>query len=226
MTTIDIWSTRQLCCAVCGVTREAQAQMPNYHGRRTDPEGFDLPVYSKALETCHSCGYVAPDLNKKPLHPEVIKSAAYQQILKNRLLNDGTKEMLCHALLMESAEEYVAAAWAMIQLAHLSDDSIPQQMTHDYLLKSLDLIEQAHQHGQLMTEESGLDTLLKVELHRRIGEFEKAKDLAGKALVEIQDECFHDIIRHQMHLIEQHISERRTFRDDPSFPENMRRMDI
>ena len=201
MTSICFPGTKNLRCALCGATREVPDYPMVYFGTRHDLDGFEEPVYCKAIECCHSCGYASSDLSQMPKNPDVIKSRAYRDILCLRWVDERIKASLCHALIMEAAGEYVAAAWAKIQAARTCNHRIPDQVPHDYFVQALKLIEQAHYQGQLMTMDSGQDALLQAELHRRISEFENALKCIQQAQAEITDEHLLDVLKYELHLI-------------------------
>lgn len=131
-----------------------------------------LPYWAD-IQFCTSCGYAAPKLTKRPKHPEVLNSKDYQSVLRHRWIGEYCKAYLCHAHFMSAEGDLPEAAWAIIKAANTCGNEY-WQGAHDYRLKAVELMELTHSKQQRLLPGDGEDYLLKTELLRRCGKFDKA----------------------------------------------------
>ncbi|MBR6412385.1 MAG: hypothetical protein IKS41_04410 [Alphaproteobacteria bacterium] len=150
------------------------------------------------IQQCKSCGLVSYNIAEKVCDKqnEIVKSNAYQTLLKSQNVNELSQKYLAYAYLLEQcgkdgeevARAYLNAAWA-------ADDADETENAIQFRKKTISYLENS----------SVTDTqLLLLDLYRRTSQFQKAIDLISKIKVDGNNEnaCFYKgIINHQKELL-------------------------
>lgn len=193
---------RKIHCAVCGTPQVVWEIMSYTSFGRSALDLSDQFMYPWAeIKYCTVCGYASPQLDKRPVHPEVIKSEEYRSILRHRWLHEYCKANLCHSLFLVAEGEYAKAAWRTFRAATFCDNLF-EQGARDYRLKAVELMGLAHQKSQCVTSNLEHDCLLKVDLLRQSGEFERAKSAIDEGLACNPSELIRLLLEYEQRLID------------------------
>jgi len=193
---------RKIRCAVCGTPQVVWDIMSYTSYRIAALDLSDQFMYPWAeIKYCTVCGYASPQLDKQPAHPEVLKSEEYRSILRHRWLNEYCKAYLCYSLFLIAEGEYAKAAWKTFRAALFCVSSL-EQVARDYRLKAVDLMELAHQNRQYLTSNLEHDCLMKVDLLRQSGEFERAKSAIDEGVACNPSELIRLLFEYEQRLID------------------------
>lgn len=200
--------TDEWTCAVCGAPSE---QMRLEAGQPEEPPDFDSrpgePVRSTIrhwMHECPHCGYAAPDLRISVIEAGgVMKSDRYKTLRSDEAIPLGTRRFLCHALILEEIGSFADAGWTCLHGAWLSDDEESDEAARRCRRDAVRLWRHGKEHGQSFGEEYAQEFALVVDVQRRAGDFDAAREACLEALqIDDLDPVIEDMLRLQLTLIQ------------------------
>lgn len=191
-------------CAICHKEYHYQElQDSTSFGLRdldTRPPGMMRNMIHLMVQKCPYCGYANDDISKNIDHIEEvqIQDATYQTILHDEKINFAIKKCILSGMLYEKKNAkkagmmYLKAAW-------LADDAKKVEVAKKMRSKSIRYLENA-----LIENENEVIRLIIVDLYRRIGMFDEAREYATYLLDNFGMEKYKvNILKYQITLCEQ-----------------------
>ena len=169
-------------CAVCG-ERSGQAYLKSTNGtgdfdldfRR---HGMIRDTINVWISSCPYCGYCAPNISRYlKKTKEVVMSEEYQRQRMDTRYPDKANEFLCSSMVYEGSGSYGMAAQYCLYAAWICDDIGHNKESVELRGRVVDLIGEAVRRSQpLRCCPKGGEDILLIDLLRRSGRFEEAKD--------------------------------------------------
>lgn len=176
-------------CSLCGTisTQEQAAAtstkgLPDLDTRPAEPVRSLLPY---RVQYCPNCGYCATDISLDyPGAVGVIRSEAYQKLLRRRSLPEKARQFLAWALIEEAGGEPGGAGWSALHAAWVCDDAEkPAAASECRRLALARFTRQRALIGHIPGfEDASLEDLMLADLNRRIGHFKEAQICARAGL--------------------------------------------
>lgn len=169
-------------CAVCGTEAEyTEIRSTNSFGSpdldMRPPEMKRSTIFAW-IQRCPGCGYCAPDVSKATSKtPSVVRSPEYVRQLADSTFPELANSFLCKSLLDVESAGYSEAAWSLIHAAWACDDAMKNIQARTCRSNAADMIGNAVENGQNITDQDGLDTAIRVDLLRRAGRLDEARQL-------------------------------------------------
>lgn len=190
--------TQTVCCAVCGT--EHKVYLPRVGDIGEDFEMAPFPVTDHPIFTwvqhCPDCGYCAQDISQAESGTaEVVTSRAYQKLVSEqdeaKLAANGKVTLKtafqCKAIINETTGAYSQAAWSQLHTAWLFDREGRRRpgkrgrgkrnKAMACREKAVTLFARARQQGQDGRRRQALETVVQVDLLRRLGRFDEVATL-------------------------------------------------
>ena len=168
-------------CSLCGafseqhlVTGAATQGLPDLDTRPAEPVRATIAYW---VQRCPNCGYCATDISLDyPLADQVLHSAAYEKILRRRVMPEKARQFLAWALIQELNEESGGAGWATVHAAWVCDDAdkAPAALECRKLALERFASQRARQGHITGFEDPGVEELVLADLCRRTSQFEAA----------------------------------------------------
>ena len=157
----------------------------------TRPPEMERSTLHDTIYRCHRCGYCHTSLDTliEGAQP-VVASEEYQALLLAGAVPRVARYYLAQCLLLECADDYPGSAWAAIQAAWVCDDKNAEEQARQCRDKALALIARAEANGEWFAAQAGAAIAIKIDLYRRAGRFEEAREL----LLEIPSVEIDDIV--------------------------------
>jgi hypothetical protein len=154
------------------------------------------------VQRCPECGYCAGDVNRFiPGSQEIMKGTEYNEQIKDQLYPDLVNSFLCKAIIDREARDYTAATWALIYAAWACDDSALPDQAVKCRQKAADMAVIAEEHGQQLTEQEGASTTILIDLLRRSGQLEQARQVIETRQGNISIDIISQILEFQKYLL-------------------------
>jgi hypothetical protein len=194
-------------CRVCGNTTECMfIGSTNTMG----PPDLDLRPAEMArsnigawVHRCPTCGNCAGDLSKKRKGAKtLVKSKDYTHQLSHPDYPELANSFLCHAMLAEKDGDLASATYALIYAAWACDDKNATDAASACRLRAAAMLEACEADGQLLFDGGGAGTAVLVDLLRRAGEPDKAREVIASRRGRIDDEDIRAVLDFQLRLIE------------------------
>jgi hypothetical protein len=168
-------------CSLCG-TRSKQRLigsiqtlgLPDLDTRPAELARSALPF---GVQRCPACGYCARDISLEyPEAERVVRSPAYEKILRKRTVSEKARQFLAWASIQEANGEYGGAGWSSLHAAWACDDAEKAKGAAECRKLALErLNRQLAQLGHITgLDEPSLVRLVLADLCRRIGQFDQA----------------------------------------------------
>lgn len=169
-------------CVVCGTETEyTEIASTNSFGSPdldTGPPEMKRPTIVNWVQRCPECGYCAPDVSKAtPQVASLVRGTEYVHQLADSTYPELANSFLCEALIEESSEDYAAAAWSLIRAAWACDDAKRGGSAKLCRNKAIGMIRKALESGQQVVNQDGTEMAIQVDLLRRAGSFNEAREL-------------------------------------------------
>lgn len=193
-------------CAVCGAESSYRGiGSTNSFGSSdldTRPPEMMRSTMFAWVQRCPKCGYCASDVSKSaPQAASMVRSPEYTRQLSDPAYPELANSFLCKALLDNHVEDYAAAAWSLIHAAWACDDRNRDGLAKACRSRAADMFKRALNTGQKVAEQSGVETAIQVDLLRRAGRFNEARQLIHEQRPEITEEIILKILTFQENLI-------------------------
>ncbi|MDM8539737.1 hypothetical protein QUF90_01490 [Desulfococcaceae bacterium HSG9] len=155
------------------------------------------------VERCPSCLYCAGDISKGDASiVRIVKSDEYRHQIEKRIYPEWSSSFICTAYIEQMQGQYDSAAWSAIHAAWGCDDYGESDDARKCRLRAIELIEQGEKYGKTVATEDGSCDLIKIDLLRRAGEFDRALAVVEKTLQTDVIAFIEKILRFQKQLIE------------------------
>lgn len=140
----------------------------------TRPPGMLRSMQHVLLQKCPFCGYVCEDISKNNEEITIadLENEEYQNILKDKNMNFAIKKFVLRGELLKN-KNHVKAGMAYLKAAWLLDDAKHHRLSKIMRSKAIKYLELS-----LEQEENENIRLIIVDMYRRIGMFEEAKEYA------------------------------------------------
>ena len=195
-------------CALCGAEHAYEvmgsafvAGSPDLDTRQ--PETGRSALFTE-VQRCPGCGYCAADVSEpKPGAETMVKSLEYRRQLDDDASPYLANEFLCMAMVNRAAEDYAGATWALIRAAWVFDDENGAAEARMCRSKAADMIALAEEHGQSVAKQEGASTAILVEVLRRSGRLDDARNAIARRPAPQAAEVIVSVLQYQERLIEQ-----------------------
>lgn len=193
-------------CAVCGAENEfTEIGSTNAFGSPdldTRPPEMERSTLFASVQRCPECGFCASNVGEAPpVAKSLVRETAYQAQLNDRAYPELANSFLCKAALDKKTGGYASATWDLIRAAWACDDAEqPDQATTCRDMAAKMLVE-AEKHGQQVSEQEGASTALLVDLLRRAGEYDRARECLATRRASVTEEVILRILDFQAALI-------------------------
>jgi hypothetical protein len=193
-------------CAVCGrKSTHSKLSSTNTMG----PPDLDLrPAEMKRstmemwVQKCPHCGYCATPIDKEREGArEVMGGDRYRELSQNQAYPELARNFLCASLILESAGEYVEAAWQSLYAAWTCDDGEKEELAKDCRLAAFQLFSRARDRGERILEDEGAEELVLADILRRSGSFDHALRLCEEGMRKSPDRFFSRLLKFERSLI-------------------------
>ncbi|MHB1357417.1 MAG: hypothetical protein ACYCZF_15730 [Anaerolineae bacterium] len=179
-------------CVICGhindmliLTSTNSFGAPDLDSRVAGMARDTLPFQ---VMVCVECGHCAHNLEQLAEGAaEIVRSAAYQAQLADPGLPTLANQFLCRALIASGGGQFAFACWDALRAAWACDDEQPAVAIRCREL-ALQYWDQAQQAGQNILDladdgsPNDYQYLLRVDVHRRSGQIDQARDLCDRTL--------------------------------------------
>jgi hypothetical protein len=177
---------QEIPCANCGSVHEfmVMGSTTTFGSPDLDLRPAEMARYTmdQWVQHCPVCGYCAARLDDDIEGAgEVLETEDYQRFAWEAGESLGAR-FRCASLLYEGGGRRVEAAWAAHCEAWAHDDAGPQDRAAAARERTLALLEKAHQAGGHLGRDREGDGLIRVDLLRRLGRFEEARERVHRLL--------------------------------------------
>jgi uncharacterized protein (DUF2225 family) len=213
-------------CCCCGRESDQQVVMSCSScgcdlDTRRHHYGFD-PIYLY-IQQCPSCGYCAYELNeyttmldkaldeeeKKMIDGKTVKikeivcSETYQVQLKDTSLPQAANKYYCSSLIYEQIGDLGAAASSSHKAAWICDDTGDQQSSDFFRIRTAELFTRVIESNEKIAPGNLASLkLIITDLYRRVGEFEKAKNVLNSIIETNSIEKLEEICEVMINLVQ------------------------
>ena len=194
-------------CSVCGTT-ESQSFLGSTSAfgsadLDTRPPELERSTLAQRIYRCSKCLYCSSDLTTCSEETvEIVQSSEYQDIVGNTSLPETASSFLALSFLSYRLQEYQAAAWSAISAAWICDDHGLAEDAISCRLKALELINEGLSGPEKLAHQEGASEAITIDLMRRAGLFEEAKQVATSINTSETDETIAKVIAFAIHLID------------------------
>jgi len=194
-------------CCVCGAKNKFSGiGSTNALGSAdldTRPSEMKRSTIFAWVQRCPECGYCAFNVGS-PLEgaKSVVRSIEYKKQLEDSTFPELANSFLCKAMIDRESKDYSAATWALIYAAWVCDDSGHASQATACRKRAADMLAIAEEQGQQMLHQEGADTAVLVDLLRRSGQFEKARQVIEKRRGSISEDIIAYVLDFQIALID------------------------
>ena len=170
-------------CGVCGAENEYTViGSTNTFGSSPDldtrPPEMKRSTIFAWVQRCLECGYCASDIRvTRPGARAIVNSDKHKDQLNDPMYPDLANSFLCKAIIDRESKDFSAATWALIHAAWVCDDSNHPDQAEACRHKASDMLVIAEKHGQQVAEQEGASTAIIVDLLRRSGRIEQARQM-------------------------------------------------
>lgn len=179
-------------CALCSSVNEfSTLGSTNTFGSAdldTRPPEMQRSTMYAWVQRCPSCGYCAADISKSHTgSAAVVARVQYREQLNNPTYPGLANSFLCNALIQHEANDYKSATWALVKAAWVCDDANLLDAAAACRRKAADMLLTAQGHDQQVSVEDGVSTAILVDLLRRSGQPDAARQAIVERPAEIPD---------------------------------------
>jgi hypothetical protein len=161
-----------------------------------------------AIQCCPECSYCSTDLTQiSDGSTDLIQTSRYRDTFRSSSLPELCRKWSCWAQILEASQRYSDAGWMFLSTAWACDDARHLHAAVTYRHESIRLFQTARSSHQPFANDSETETTIFVDLHRRVGNFASASQLAHATLAMLEREPDNEqplmqaINRFQLHLL-------------------------
>lgn len=186
----------QVTCASCGrESRQTEIGSTYIMGPPdldTRPGQMQRSTMEYWVQMCPHCGYVDTEIKSAIQEAiTVVRSETYQAQLRDPTVPELARRFLCHSVLEEALGNLADAGWASLHAAWACDDAPNSEAASRCRRRALASFEKATVVGQKITDQDYAEYPLVVDLLRRIGEFDQARNSCERAMTILSDAIKH-----------------------------------
>ena len=194
-------------CAVCGTETEyTEIGSTNSFGSPdldTRPPEMTRSTIFAWVQRCPKCGFCAADVSKAtPRAAALVCGPAYTCQLADSIYPELANSFLCKALIEEDSQDYATAVWSLIHAAWACDDAQRDDPAKTCRSKAANMIKKVLLGGQQLTDQPGAQTAIQVDLLRRAGRLDDARQLVLSQGPAISEDIILKILAYQDNLID------------------------
>lgn len=172
-------------CSVCGSEAEyTDLSSTNTIGSTdldTRPPEMRRSTMFTWVQRCVACGYCNFDVSELRLGaPAVIDTIDYRRQLTCPDSPELANTFLCAAMTGQAAGSYASATWSLVHAAWVCDDAGQLENAGTCRGKAAVMLLVAQEHGQNVGSDDRTSSVILVDLLRRSGQAEKARQLISK----------------------------------------------
>lgn len=169
-------------CAMCGSESEYTGiGTTNTFGSSdldTRPPEMKRSTMFAWVERCPQCGYCNHEVSKSsPEAQAIVNSEEYKGQLNDPSCPDLANSFLCVAMLDREKANYNLATWDLIHAAWVCDDAGKLDQAKECRIKAVAMLSVAQEHGDRIGSDDRSNTAMLVDLLRRSGQAEKARQI-------------------------------------------------
>lgn len=155
------------------------------------------------VQRCPECGYCAVDVTEPRTGAQaVVSGEKYKNQLNDPEHPELVNSFLCQAIVDRESGDYVDATWALIHAAWVCDDFELSVQAETCRQKAADMLTIAEAQGQQVAEEEGASTVILVDLLRRSGQLQKARQLIATGRGSNTEDIIYKILDFQSTLLD------------------------
>lgn len=188
-------------CCVCNHENRFHSigsiQFYKEHDLDGRPEAKYNPVLYEEIQQCPNCNYCSTDIATAPYDiSNIIKSNDYLLKLNNKNFPETANAYICWAHILSQAEMYNKAGLSLLAAAWICDDDNDYKLQgYDCRVKAVEFLIKAINRNQRFRNSKVEEQLVIIDLYRRIGVFDRAKELCElnmqKMVTEEEDMMLH-----------------------------------
>ncbi len=175
---------------------------------------------------CPECGYCAPDIAEAvPEAAQIVRSDAYQNILRSEEYPEKAREFLCYSALLAGLGLLPDAGWSALHASWVCDDEGQDEAARRARQQALRHWELGKRQGEAFSENLWGEFAIITDVYRRCGLFEEARMACEEGLREDElPETVERMLRRQLVLIQQRDTARHSMKELPEPPEGGQRV--
>jgi hypothetical protein len=155
------------------------------------------------VQCCPDCGYCATNVSKPlSISSSIIRSDDYQSRLSYPTFPELANAFLCQSLLARESGELIVSAMASMHAAWVCDDGDYAMQSRACRLQAATLIRIADDKGKSISKQNGVSTAIRVDLLRRAGALDEARELIAMEIDEPLDDVIKRILSFQSALLD------------------------
>lgn len=199
---------KEVQCSLCKVTTEFTGigSTNTFFGSEdldTRPPEMMRSTMHTWVRRCPHCGYCASDISTSvPEAESIVKSKEYTDQLNDLEFPELANEFLCKAMIHGVTMDYKAASRALIHAAWTCDDHERPEQAQLCRNKAAAMLMLAEERGQQLVAQDGRSTAILIDLLRRSGQSEQARQIIAARRVKTNDEVLLQIIDFQVRLLD------------------------
>ena len=196
--------------AACGLCGEKSSYMAigstNCFGpsdldtRPAEMERSTIPYW---VQRCPNCGYCAEALEIKVSETvrRLVESNGYKDALMDDRFPKLSNEFHCLALIRLKKRNHKAAFCPYLHAAWVCDDESNTEGSKMFRTKAIEVLERDGKKGIRVSEDLNVQNTIRVDLYRRIGQFERAGSLAVSLMKHELEDIVKSILGYELLLI-------------------------
>ncbi len=194
-------------CALCGAENEVIVVTSTNTFGSPDLDLRPAPMMREILpyevQRCESCGYCDNDITDLvAIAAQVIIRPDYLAQLGSDEFPELANSFLCASMIQEAAGDLSSSAWAVVRAAWTCDDDGLDAQARRCRQQACALIDRAHAVEQRLTGDDETESCLQVDVLRRAGMMDEAREKALLALYVKPEDQIATVLRYQISLVE------------------------
>lgn len=199
---------RKIRCSLCGSESEyTEIRSTNAFGSADldmRPPEMERSTIDTWVQRCPKCGYCESEVStSRPGAKALVKGKEYRNQLNDPACPELANSFLCKSILDREAADYAAATWAIIHAAWACDDSHRAEQARACRYKAAEMLIFTEEHGQQVIGQEGASNAILVDLLRRSGQVDRARQVISAKRGGISVDVIARILDYQTVLIDQ-----------------------
>jgi len=168
--------------------------------RPAEMERSTMPYW---VQRCPSCGYCVENVEAKASEAarRLVESKGYKEILTDERFPELSNQFHCHALIGLRKRNHKAAFWSYLHAAWACDDELNTEGSKLFRGKAIEVLGSGGTKRLRVSEDSNVQDTMRVDLYRRIGQFESAERLAASIMENDLEDILKSILGYERWLI-------------------------
>lgn len=155
------------------------------------------------VQRCPHCGYCMENVETEASEAikKLVGGKGYKDILQNERLPELSNVFHCNALIHTKKRNLEAAFWSYLHAAWTCDDESINEGGKLFRKKAIETLEKESRKIIQVSEDPYVQETIRVDLYRRVGEFESADRVAASVLENELDDLLRTILDYERWLI-------------------------